>query len=482
MKRKSIILALIILSVTLLGGCFNERQVKNANYKMDLAYADGAIIGTLNFTYKNLNEEPISTLKFNLPASAFSKENHEKAVAKQYENKAYYDGLNYGNTEILSVKTGNTSIKYTLEESNMVLVVPLEKQVFKNETASVEIQFKTTLAKVNHRLGITEKTINIADFYPTVCPLTDGDFYTSSYYPIGDPFFQEVADYDVTITFPEDYVIASSGQIVSSNTAKGNRTNRYKISSARSFAMVLSKEFDVLTEKVGDVVINYYYYGERDNKNCLETAKKALTYYSQTFGKYPYKTLAVVEAPFMQGGMEYSGLVYIADELDFSAFNEVIIHEIAHQWWYGGVGNNQLQYACLDEGLAEYSVLLFYENHAEYGFTREQLISSSINTYRAFCTVYERLLGKTDTTMLRHLKDYSSEYEYVNINYVKPCIMLDEVRSLTGDKKFFATLKSFYDKFYQKTATPYDLAGVFESQGGISNGIFESYYDGKVII
>lgn len=482
MKKHTIFLALIIFCITLFSGCSCIGQASETKYAMNLSFADGVISGVMDLTYKHTQEEPFSALKFNLPAKAFSKSNHEKAVAKQYENKAYYDGVNYGDTQVLAVKSGDKSIEYTVDERAMTLTVPLENELFKGESVSLSIEFSTTLAKVNHRLGVTQKTVNLADFYPSLCAVQDGAFYQTPYEPIGDPFFFDVADFDVSITFPQDYVIAGSGKILSSTALNGKRTNRYKISSARSVAFVLSKDFDLLTEKVDGVILNYYFYGERDNKTCLQTAIKAIKYFTETFGVYPYDTLSVVETPFVQGGMEYSGLVYISDELEPSAFNEVISHEIAHQWWYGGVGNNQTTYACLDEGLAEYSVLLFYENHPEYGFNREQLISSSISTYRAFCTVYDRLLGKSDTSMLRPLSEYSSEYEYVNINYVKPCIMLDEVRSLTGDKKFFSTLKQFYTKYYLKTATPYDLAGAFESFGGVTGGLFESYYDGKVVI
>jgi hypothetical protein len=58
---------------------------------MNLSFADGVVSGVMDLTYKHTQEEPFSALKFNLPAKAFSKSNHEKAVAKQYENKAYYD-------------------------------------------------------------------------------------------------------------------------------------------------------------------------------------------------------------------------------------------------------------------------------------------------------------------------------------------------------------------------------------------------------
>ena len=84
--------------------------------------------------------------------------------------------------------------------------------------------------------------------------------------------------------------------------------------------------------------------------------------------------------------------------------------------------------------------------------------------------------------MTRALPEYSSEYEYVNIAYVKSCIMFDYLRQTVGDAKFFAGLQRFYDENAFKTATPESLIGAFERAGANANGFFESFYDGKAII
>ena len=68
----------------------------------------------------------------------------------------------------------------------------------------------------------------------------------------------------------------------------------------------------------------------------------------------------------MQGfhGMEYSGLIFLQAEMLQSTSQQqrsqfILAHEIAHQWWYGMVGNDQLQEPWLDEGLANWSAYQF---------------------------------------------------------------------------------------------------------------------------
>src|SRR5699024_3207279 len=93
--------------------------------------------------------------------------------------------------------------------------------------------------------------------------------------------------------------------------------------------------------------------------------------------KYPYSQFSVVEADFYIGGMEYPNLVMIDQSLysdDSEEYLELVtVHETAHQWWYGVVGNNQIEEAWLDEGLTEYSTLLYYRHR--YGQKKMDAIS-----------------------------------------------------------------------------------------------------------
>jgi aminopeptidase N len=84
--------------------------------------------------------------------------------------------------------------------------------------------------------------------------------------------------------------------------------------------------------------------------------------------------------------------------------------------------------------------------------------------------------------MLRALNEYQTEYEYVNIAYIKPVIMYDTLRKTVGEKRFFSALKSYYENYQFKNATPDDLVGAFEKTGCATNEYFRSFFDGKALI
>ena len=146
------------------------------------------------------------------------------------------------------------------------------------------------------------------------------------------------------------------------------------------------------------------------------------------------------------------------------------------------MGSDQIENAWQDEGLAEYSTLAFFEEYEKYGFTREQLVKEAMEEYRSYYDVYGSVLGREDTRMTRHLKDYISDYEYKCLSYDKAVIMWDTLRKSVGDKKFFDGLKRYYATCKFKMATVEDLIGCFEKSGLDVEGFFDSFLSGKAIL
>ncbi len=479
-------LALITLisSLFLVSCADNCAKRENAtSYEIQASLEDNVLTAEQTVCFFNCYDNAFSVLKFNIFGNAFRKNAIYSPISNQYATRAYYDGYDYGNMEITTVRQNDKDLQFEIcGQDKNILAVSLENEVFPDESVTIYMEYKLTLAKVKARTGITLNTVNLGNFYPILCGVEDNAFYECVYYANGDPFYSEVADYKVTLTCDCNYVVASSGNLLDEKKIDDKRQYVYEADNLRSFALVLSKNFKELSQEIDGVLVKYYYYLDESPEKSLEYAIKSINYFSKTFGKYPYKTYSVVQTGFIQGGMEYSALVMISTDLDQSEYGEVIVHETAHQWWQTAVGNNEIKYGFLDEGLTEYSVVLFYENHAEYGVKRESMVKSAEQTFRVFCSVYDKVFGKIDTTMNRSLDKYISEYEYVNIAYIKPVIMYDTLRVSIGDERFFKGLKKYFEDYKFKNATPDDLVGEFEKIGAGTNGFFASFFDGTAII
>ena len=485
MKKRILTLSLVLLFLffpIISSGCDDANSARSS-YQINCTFSDNVLTGTEKVEFYNHTDNAIKELKFNLYGNAFRKGAKYSPIGAQYTSRAYPNGISYGEMKVNLVECDGMRVEFTIGgEDNNVLLIPLEKEIFPQERVLVTIEYTLTLANVIARTGYNSDTVNLANFYPILCGLDENGFYECVYYSEGDPYFSDCSDYDVTFTCQSKYTVASSGRLVSEKNVDGMVEKNYELENARSFAIVLSENFETITEIINGVEINYYFYDDVNPTASFEYVKKSMVLFNKTFGEYAYPTYSVVQTQFIQGGMEFPALVMISDNLEEKSYGEVIVHETAHQWWQTGVGNNEIEYGFLDEGLTEYSVVLFYENYSEYGMTRKQIISSCEKTFKVFCSVYDKVLGGVNTVMLRGLKDFSGEYEYVNIAYVKPCIMYDYLRESIGDEIFFKGLSRYYKTYCFKNVTPYDIVGIYEKLGADTNGFFESFYQGKVII
>ncbi len=462
-------------------GCTRADPAARCEYAIDAEYREGVLSAEMDFCYKNQTGVEISQLKFNLFGNAYREDSAYSPVSSVFSASAYYGGKSYGGMEILSVSPCASWEIGGADEN--ILVVDLAESVPQGGQAEITVEYRLTLARVNHRTGIAEHAVNLGNFYPVLCVYEKNrGFYECEYYSDGDPFYSECADYDVTLRVASDYTAAMSGEILSAESDGGVTEYRAELINARDFAIVLSKEFSLVQGEADGVRVMYYYYDDDRANERLELIENSLAYFSDTFGEYLYDTYSAVQTGFCVGGMEYPALTMIGDHISGVDYDYTIVHETAHQWWYAAVGNNQLENAWMDEGLAEYSTLLFFDRFKEYGLTRSGLMQSAENAYKAFYSVHSQIFGQADTAMNKKLGEYLSEYHYVTLTYDKGMILFDTLRRSVGDKKFFSGLEHYYAAYSGKVATPRQLSSSFKKAGVDVSGLFDSFIEGKAVI
>ena len=476
-----ILLAVCTVAATFTFTACGKKKTHASEYEIIASYDAEArtLTGTVGFTYYNNTDNEIGDLKFNLYGNAFREGAAFKPVSQSYTDSAFYAGASYGSMTVESVE--NCAGWNVGGEDENILTVTLISPVYPEQTVKVTINYTLTLAKVNHRTGVTKNTVNLGNFYPVLCAYTSAGFVECPYYSSGDPFVSECANYRVTLDLPPEYVAATSGKAGKESIVAERKKCSYTLENARDFAVVLSDKFSVESRVVGNTEIKYYYYDDASPVSSLTAATESIEYFNDTFGEYAYPTLSIVQTGFCYGGMEYPALTMISDKLDSAGYIYTIVHENAHQWWYAMVGSDQINCAWQDEGLAEYSSLLFFENHPTYSFTRTGIVGSATKAYRAYFSVYNQIFGEADTSMNRHLSTYESDYEYCNIAYNKGLVMFDMLRNSIGEDKFFSALREYFNSNIFRVASCDDLYASFLKHGDLE-GFFSSFIEGKIVI
>ena len=491
-KKFGSVLVSVCAVLFLFAGCGQVNALENAaklatNYDITatLDYENKTLDATENVRYINTSKNELNELKFHLYPNAFRADaDTYKAVNETQKPRAYPNRFSEGHITINKVTITGKEIDLAITgEDENILTVPLDSVLRPNSYVDVIIEFDLLIPNCNHRFGYGENTLNLGNWYPIACVFEDGEFATDGYSPNGDPFYSDISNYNVKITYPSTLKMASTGTVLESTTSTATTTSTINARAVRDFALVFSEKYEVSTATVGNTTINYYYYDDTNAAAHLQTAVDALTTFNEMIGEYPYTILNVAKANFLQGGMEYPNLVYISDEVDVdSEYNNVIIHEIAHQWWYGVVGNNECEYAWIDEGLADYSTALFYDRNPSYNRTSEQVFASALSSYLLFCDVYRDVYDEFDTSMNRNIHKFNTETEYVYLTYVKGVLMFDSISEMIGENKMVDSLQHFYENNMFKNAKPADLIESFESATHKKlAGYIMSWLDGSVV-
>jgi len=180
-----------------------------------------------------------------------------------------------------------------------------------------------------------------------------------------------------------------------------------------------------------------------------EPTKKVLEFYSNYVGPYAYEKLANIQTPSVNGGMETSSAIFYGEDLVTGKRDErtrnVVIHEIAHQWFGNAVTETTWDDAWLSEGFATFFTLLFIEN--EYG--KEEYTKGIIKARK---TVYDLSVKLPDFSIV---SERTAEKEQVTsgITYQKGAWVLHMLRNFIGEKNFKKGIQNYYAKYFNANTT-----------------------------
>jgi hypothetical protein len=307
----------------------------------------------------------------------------------------------------------------------------------------------------------------LAGFYPLL-PVYDDEGWNVELAPdYGDVVYSDTALYDLHLTVPDDMVVVTSGSLVSeADNGDSTRTLHYVSGPMRDFNVVMSRDFVVKSATVGQTTVNSYYLpaDKAPGERVLQYTGDALRTYNRRFGLYPFAEFDAVETPITAAGIEYPGLIVIAQRFyqggqEGGFFEFATAHEVAHQWWYSMVGSDQVDEPWLDEALTNYSTLIYVEDvHGQ------QEAQSVLTGY--FEDLYRQVVEEgRDAAVAQPVAAFSEE-DYGLIVYGKGPLFFHALRQEVGDETYFAVMREYLRQYKYKIATPASFLRVAESVSG----------------
>ena len=410
---------------------------------------------------------------------------------------AGYDGAvetNGAITDIKNIKDGRdgSSIEMTREEDVSVIWLDLGKPLAAGEAMTLTYEFTAKIPTVADRYGVEEGVYNVTNFYPILAVYENDkhDWSHAAFYSVGECFFSEISDYDVKLTVPADYIIASTGVETLEQEDADKWVYSIDAPCVRDFVFCACNDFVVVDDYYEDVHIRVMYSAtdpvQSDMSSVEETALLAsyqsLAGFGEYFGQYPYDELEVILAPIDAGGMEYPNLVIIEESLayDPSYFAQVIAHEIGHQWFMGIVGSNSGMEPWLDESFASYTEAAFAEFIEDDGMMEDVDMYCS-RKYMDLADMGDYLTDEGYLPINRSHYDFKNDNTYITAVYTIGEMALYQMEEILGRDEFHAVIRTYVQRNAFTNATASDFFDVLFEYAGTDNeelnALIEAVFD-----
>ncbi len=275
-----------------------------------------------------------------------------------------------GRLTVAAARVDGQPVEPALSVSDTALTLPLIAPLPPGEAAEAALDFSLTLpadSQIGYgRLANTGGVIILSSFLPLLSVYEADGWWLEWPDETGDPVYSAAALFDVTLTAPAGWQAAATGTAVSTRQDSDRVSARFVTGPVRDFSLALGRELEVDESARNGVTVRVWSLpgSSGADQAALNQAAAAVEVFDAQFGRYPFSELDVFEAPVVAAGIEYPGLIYIAEDVwrsgDDRLLEWVVVHEAAHQWWYSLVGNDQVTEPWLDEGLAEFSVEVYF--------------------------------------------------------------------------------------------------------------------------
>lgn len=481
------------------------------NYKIDVRLDDKEhkLIANEEISYTNNSNTELTEIWMHIWPNAYK--NDKSAFAQQQlvnrsTKFAYSKESERGYIEGLNFKVDGEEVDIQVNENFPdVVKLMLTKALKPGERINISTPFVVKLPNSFSRLGHVQQSYQITQWYPKPAVYDMNGWHPIPYLDQGE-FYSEFGSFDVRITLPKNYVVGATGELqnedeklflkqlsdktltidsfkndntfpASSDTIK---TLRYIQNNIHDFAWFADKRYHVLQSEVElpyskRKVTTYVMFTNRYAKywkNSSAYINDALYYYSLWLGDYPYNFCTAVDGALSAGGgMEYPMITVIGSVNSGRTLDQVITHEVGHNWFYGILGSNERQYGWMDEGIntfyesrymkLKYPAKSMISDEDTNGFYKMLGLQSVPRGYDGYL-IYQYAASKgLDQAVNTHSENFTP-MNYAAVMYVKTGLLFKYLEQYLGTERFDSCMKIYYDEWKFKHPQPQDIQIVFE--------------------
>lgn len=487
---------------------------QQTDYKIEVTLNDTVheLDGFITIDYKNNSPETLNYIFFHLWPNAYKDQTTPFAKQLLENGKTSFwfsKPLQRGFIDKLDFKANAEVCKVEYDSStDEICKVILNKPLKTGESVRISTPFHVKLPETFSRMGHVGQSYQISQWYPKPAVFDKYGWHPIPYLDQGE-FYSEYGSFDVSITLPKNYVVGATGDLQNAEeskwldsiseatkeidmysgdmsfpaSSKEAKTLRYTQTNIHDFGWFADKRYHVLK---GEVELPYskkkvttwslFTNNQADLWNkAPEYLHDAIFYYSKWIGEYPYVQVTAVDGALSAGGgMEYPNVTVIGEERSAFSLDEVITHEVGHNWFYGMLGSNERDHAWMDEGINSYYEYRYirtkYPERKLIGKFPEGIAKSfDLLQYKHKYMMdlgYQFMARENRDEPLEQTSSKFTDFNYGVCVYGKSMLIFDYLEAYLGTDKFDFIMQKYFLLWQYKHPQPEDIRKVFETETG----------------
>ncbi|MBP9550110.1 MAG: M1 family metallopeptidase [Chitinophagales bacterium] len=489
---------------------------QNVDYEIHVALNDvnHLITGNIIIKYTNNSPDTLRQIYMHVWPNAYM--NTETALAKEFAKTNDFKMLKASNADLgfidsLNFVVDGTPVDWKLDDTNPDIgVLTMRSPVLPGETIVITTPFRVKIPSSDFsRLGHSDQSYQITQWYPKPAVYDRKGWHPIPFLNQGE-FYSEFGNFNVFITVPKNYIVAASGDLQTQDEIQflnqkaietsaiesytndlsfppsdtETKTLLFTLKDAHDFAWFADKRFHVLKGQVQlplsqRSVTTWAYFTNFEGdlwKNSIEYINRSVFSYSDWVGEYPWNVAQAVEGALSAGaGMEYPTITIIGASGSSRMLDNVITHEVGHNWFYGILGTNERDHAWMDEGINSYYEYRYLDKFygkgmdlSALGLNNFSLIKISKNK-NMIQLAWDLTAGLERMNRAQPIDITSAEFGSINYGvlvYMKTAYLMAYLADFFGQSQFDRVMAQYYKDWKFKHPYPEDMQEVLERESG----------------
>lgn len=499
---------------------------QNVDYDITVSLDDinHVLNGNISMQYTNNSPDALTFIWIHLWPNAYKDNNTAFAKQKVLQGSTEFffaKDNERGYIDNLDFKVNGTSVPLTYDPENPdIAKITLNSPLASGQTITITTPFKVKMPKCVSRMGHVGQQYQVTQWYPKPAVYDKHGWHPIPYLDQGE-FYSEFGNFKVSITVPENYVVAGSGDLKTASefnwlnaladktasteltetsldfppSSATTKTLQYELKNSHDFAWFADKRFHVMRSSVvlpesERTVLTYVYFTNQHKtewKKACDYVNRSVLFYSDNVGEYPWNIAQAVDGTLeveSAGGMEYPTVTVLGGDYDAESLDNVITHEVGHNWFYGIIGSNEREHAWMDEGINS-----FYENrYMDTYYTRSNALGIpnaflgylGVDTNNVDNVQYHMYQSMARQNKAQCINLHATEYTMINYGvdvYMQSAYIMRYLEDVLGKEEFDRIMRKYYRTYQFKHVYPEDMRAHFEAETGEN---FAWFFEGVI--